>query len=91
MGIAAKKKATDIITELFSNIREIENRGAEATMSSRLAGRLLVEVYRLLTGEMPQSPGIEIEFRADELPAVELASPTERHRPTDGCAWRGKA
>lgn len=78
MGIAGKKKATDLITEVFSYIRQIEASGAEATMSGRLAGRLMVEMYRVLTGEMPQSPGIEIEYHADELPGVELSSPVER-------------
>jgi hypothetical protein len=42
----------------------------------------MVEVYRLLTGEMPQSPGIEFVYRADETPAVEWSSPIER-RPDE--------
>lgn len=81
MGTAARKKqATDIITSVFRGIKEAEVgvAGVHITIDARLAGRMMVSIYRLLTGEMPQSPGIEIEFRADELPAVELASPTER-------------
>jgi hypothetical protein len=39
----------------------------------------MVEIYRLLTGEMPQAAGIEVEYQGDELPGVEFASPIERN------------
>jgi hypothetical protein len=47
-------------------------------VSAREAGRRMIEIYRLLTDEMPQVPGIEMEYKGDELPAVEFASPSER-------------
>ena len=50
----------------------------DVLVSARMAGRRMVEIYRLLTGEMPQSPGIEVEYRSNELPGVEFSSPLER-------------
>jgi len=42
------------------------------------ACRRMVEIYRILTNEMPQSPGLEELYRSNEEPAVEWATPLER-------------
>lgn len=65
MNEARKKKATDFITKCLQD-------------DSLYAAWRATEVYRLLTGEMPQSPGLEKIYAPDEMPGVELASPTER-------------
>ena len=70
-----RQQAAKIIEEHF---RAITRAKEDVLVSGREAGRRMVEIYRLLTGEMPQAPGIESEFRADELPALEWASPSER-------------
>jgi hypothetical protein len=72
-----KQQATEIIREHFLKLRHVEE-NEDVLVSAREAGRRLVEIYRLLTNEMPQSPGIEVEYYGDETPAVEFASPTER-------------
>ena len=66
--------ATDIITELFKRLHKTPS----LFISGRDAGVKMVQIYRLLTGEMPQSPGIEYDFSPEEMPALEWASPTER-------------
>lgn len=52
--------------------------GRDVLVSAKGAGRRMVEIYRLLTNEMPQSPGIEAVYNSDEEPAVEWATPVER-------------
>ena len=69
---ARKVRATNLISEHFALFRAGRT---EITMYE--AGKLLVELYRELTGEMPQSPGIEMLYHADETPAVEFVSPSE--------------
>ena len=66
--------ATDIITAFFKRLKE----SPKLYVSGRDAGVQMVQIYRLLTGEMPQSPGIEYDFSSEEMPALEWASPTER-------------
>ena len=61
----ARKRATDIITKCLQD-------------DSLYAAWRATEVYRLLTGEMPQAPGLEKIYNSDELPGVEWASPVER-------------
>ena len=73
-----KRQATAIISELFKVLRH----DPDAAISVEEAGRRMVEIYRLLTDEMPQSPGIEEVFDADEELAVEWATPIER-RPDE--------
>jgi len=72
-----RRQATDIIREHFEGLQR-RGPGEDVLVSAREAGRRMVEIYRLLTNEMPQAPGIEVEYHGDELPAVEFASPTER-------------
>ncbi len=72
-----RQQATDIIREHFRLLVKIDAK-TDVLVSAREAGRRMVEIYRLLTNEMPQAPGIEAEYLGDELPAVEFASPTER-------------
>ena len=72
-----KQQATDIIREHFHKLSGVKGR-EDVSVSAREAGRRMVEIYRLLTNEMPQAPGIEVEYYGDETPAVEFASPTER-------------
>jgi hypothetical protein len=66
--------ATNIITAFFKRLKE----SPKLYVSGRDAGIQMVQLYRLLTGEMPQSPGIEYDFSPEEMPALEWASPTER-------------
>jgi hypothetical protein len=80
-----KTQAASIIEEHFRSLNrglaKVDSTGRSADdvfVSARAAGRRMVEIYRLLTGEMPQAAGIEIEYRGDELPGVEFASPIER-------------
>ena len=72
-----KTQAALIIEEHFSRLEKCRG-GGDVLISAREAGRRMVEIYRLLTGEMPQSAGIEAEYSGDELPGVEFASPLER-------------
>lgn len=69
-----KQTASRIIEEHF---RVLQNR-YDAPVSAREAGWRMVEIYRLLAGEMPQSPGIEAVYRCDETPGVEWRTPNER-------------
>jgi len=72
-----KYQAAKIIEEHF---RVLVSRKADedVLVSARASGRRMVEIYRLLTNEMPQSVGIEAEYHVDELPGVEYTSPVER-------------
>lgn len=72
-----RSQAARIIEEHFRRLKSVRP-GEDVLVSARQTGRAMVEVYRLLTGSMPQSAGIEAEFHGDELPGVEFASPTER-------------
>ena len=72
-----RQQASDIIREHFQSLKGV-GAGTDVLVSARGSGRRMVEIYRLLTGEMPQAPGIEAEYYGDETPAVEFASPTER-------------
>ena len=76
-----RQQASDIIREHFRSLERIGPK-EDVLVSARAAGRRMVEIYRLLTGDMPQAPGIEVEYAGDELPAVEFASPSERN-PND--------
>ena len=76
-----KTQAAAIISEHFRSLTKRQP-GGIVLVSAEHAGRQMVEIYRLLTNEMPQSPGIEATYDADEVPAVEWASPTER-RPDE--------
>jgi hypothetical protein len=67
-----KVMATNLIRDFF------QQGDPSGLVSTQEAGRRMVEIYRLLTDEMPQAPGIEFEYHADETPAVEWSSPTER-------------
>lgn len=69
-----RARATKIIEEHFKCI----SNEIEVLVSAREAGRKMVEIYRLLTGDMPQAVGIDVEYRGDELPGVEFATPMER-------------
>ena len=72
-----KTRAAHLIREHFEVLQGANSHHLVLT-SARDSGRRMVEIYRLLTGELPQVPGIEIAFHADETPAVEWSSPTER-------------
>lgn len=72
-----RQQAADIVREHFRSLERIGPK-EDVLVSAREAGRKMVEIYRLLTGDMPQAPGIEVEYAGDELPAVEFASPSER-------------
>lgn len=74
-----KTQAAAIIREHF---RMMQGGRENVLVSAREAGSRMVEIYRLLTNEMPQSPGIEAVYDADEVPAVEWATPIER-RPDE--------
>ena len=73
----AVEMATAIIEEHFRLLRGVKGR-EDVLVSGRTSGRWMVEIFRLLTGSMPQAAGIEVEFHGDELPGVEFASPVER-------------
>lgn len=77
MKTLRKTQAALIIEEHFQSLKGRRD-GDDVLVSARAAGRRMVEIYRLLTGEMPQSGGVEAEFRGDELPGVEFPSPLER-------------
>jgi hypothetical protein len=72
-----KSQAAAIISEHFRVLKGISS-NQDVLVSAKEAGRQMVEIYRLLTSEMPQSTGIEVMYNTDEVPAVEWASPTER-------------
>ena len=72
-----KQQAARVIEEHFAQLRRLKP-NEDVLVSAREAGRRLVEVFRLLTDDMPQAVGIDIEFTPDERPALEWASPTER-------------
>ena len=76
-----KTQAAAIISEHFRSLEGVPP-GEDVSVSARGAGRRMVEIYRLLTREMPQSPGIEALYESNEVPAVEWSSPTER-RPDE--------
>lgn len=61
----ARQHATDLITKCIHE-------------GDLHAARGMIEIFRLLTGDMPQSPGVEKLYDANELPGVEWASPVER-------------
>ena len=73
----AVEMATRIIEEHFRLLRGVKGK-EDVLVSGRISGRWMVEIFRLLTGSMPQAAGIEVEFHGDELPGVEFASPVER-------------
>lgn len=73
-----KTQAAKIIEEHFRYLSSARVKGDDVPVSAREAGRRMVEIYRLLTGEMPQAAGIEEEYHGDELPGVEFPSPLER-------------
>ena len=76
-----KQIAADIIAEHFRCL--VGRTSLEAVLvSAEEAGMKMVEIYRALTGEMPQAPGIEELYFSDETPAVEFVAPTER-RPDE--------
>jgi hypothetical protein len=72
-----KQQAAKIIEEHFACLRRARP-NEDVLVSAREAGRRLVEVFRLLTDDMPQATGIDVEFTPDERPALEWVSPTER-------------
>ena len=72
-----RQQAAKIIEEHFAALQDLKS-GTDVLVSARDTGRRMVEIYRLLTNEMPQAPGIESEYHSDELPALEWTSPTER-------------
>jgi len=72
-----RQQATDIIREHFYSLKDVDS-DTDVMVSARSTGRMMVEIYRLLTNEMPQAPGIEAEYYGDETPAVEFVTPTER-------------
>jgi len=74
-----KTQAAAIIREHF---RMMEAGRENVLVSAKVAGSRMVEIYRLLTNEMPQAPGIDAVCDADEEPAVEWATPIER-RPDE--------
>jgi hypothetical protein len=74
-----KTQAAAIIREHF---QMMEAGRENVLVSAKEAGRRMVEIYRLLTDEMPQSPGLEEFYGSDEEPAVEWATPNER-RPDE--------
>jgi hypothetical protein len=76
-----KSRAAAIISEHFK-VLDMHPDVEDVYVSARDAGCRMVEIYRLLTDEMPQSPGIEAVYNADEQPAVEWAAPIER-RPDE--------
>lgn len=72
-----KTQAAAIISEHFRVLNL--HPGEDVLVSGRASGRQMVEIYRLLTGEMPQSPGIEDVYETGETPAVEWSTPVERN------------
>jgi hypothetical protein len=72
-----RQQAAKIIEEHFACLRRAKPR-EDVLVSARESGRRLVEVFRLLTGDMPQAAGIDVEFTPDETPALEWTSPVER-------------
>ena len=72
-----RQQAVKIIEEHFAALQNLKQ-SDDVLVSARDTGRRMVEIYRLLTNEMPQVPGLESEYHSDELPALEWASPTER-------------
>jgi len=71
-------KAAKLIEEWFAPLQQ-----EDKEVSARKAGTVMVALYRLLTGEMPQSPGIPI--LSDELPGVNFDSYRQRiNRLGDG-------
>jgi hypothetical protein len=72
------QQAAELIRRHFELLDRLEPGVADILVSAREAGRKMVEIYRLLTGEMPQSPGVEHEYQPEETPAVEWSAPTER-------------
>jgi len=72
-----RTQAAKVIEEHFRSLTSTHEH-EDVLVSARVAGRRMVEIYRLLTGEMPQAVGIEAEYFSDEMPGVEFASPTER-------------
>jgi hypothetical protein len=72
-----RQRAADLITQHFKVLEDVEP-NTTVLVDARHTGKMMVEIYRLLTNEMPQSPGIDIEYFGNETPAVEWASPTER-------------
>ena len=49
----------------------------------------LVQVFKLLTGEMPQVPGLDLTHYQNEFPAVEWASPRDRELATLNYVYPG--
>ncbi|NNL46951.1 MAG: hypothetical protein HKO76_01115 [Acidimicrobiia bacterium] len=73
----ARQHATDLITKCLYE-------------GDLYTAKKMIEIFRLLTGDMPQSPGVEKLFNADELPGVEWASPVERDPNKVFCVVTGE-
>jgi hypothetical protein len=58
MNLSRKSKAAKLIEEHFQKIQSASP-GVNVLVCGREVGRRMVEIYRLLAGEMPQAAGIE--------------------------------
>ena len=55
------------------HFRDLQRRDYQ--VSAREAGKKMIQIFRELTGEMPQAAGIDAVLTPDELPALEWGQP----------------
>ena len=68
--MSRKTLAAKIIEDHFQDLAE-----KDYNVSARQVGLKMIEIYRLLTDEMPQSAGIHAVIDPKELPPLDFARP----------------
>lgn len=72
-----KQKAADLIAEHVEQLRRVLP-FKDVNVSAQDAGRRMVQIYWLLTGEMPMVGDLDLIDLPLHPPAIEFVSPTER-------------
>jgi hypothetical protein len=78
--LVRKQKAAELIAEHIDELRKVLP-FRDVNRSAQDAGRRMVQVFWLLTGEMPQVADLDLIDLPSEPPAIEFVSPSEREDP----------